>query len=85
MSGYCDECGNTLCLCDENKPNNKFKYGDWVVGEDVVFKIDDIRVYVDSFGYSNHNMDRFFAQKDLVPTGELLVSEIKNHLNKLIG
>lgn len=85
MSGCCNECGNVLCLCDKDKPNNKFKHGDWVVGSDVVFRIDDIRVHGDSFGYSNHNMDGFFAQKDLLLAGELLIREIRDHLNEFVG
>lgn len=65
MSGHCDECGNTLCLCDKNKPNNKFKHGDWVIGENTAFKVDSIKVYGESFGYSGESIDGYFSEDQL--------------------
>jgi hypothetical protein len=83
MSGSCSDCGNVMCICDKDAPNNKFKIGQWVVGKDAIFKIDDIRVYGDSFGYSNHNMDGFFSQKDLIIADSELLLSILRHLTKL--
>lgn len=79
MSGSCKDCGNVMCICDKSKPNNKFKVGQWVVARDVVFKIDDIKVYGETFGYSNHEIDGYFTQKDLVLANTALLLELFKH------
>jgi len=50
------------------KPNNKFRVGQWVLNEQktVIFKVSDIRVYGESFGYGNGEIDGFFSEEDLI-------------------
>ena len=80
MSGSCNDCGNVMCVCDPLKPNNKFKYGDWVVAKETVFKIDNIRVFGDHFGYSGESIDGWYDQEDLTRANTSLLFELfKQH------
>lgn len=51
-----------------NKPNNKFKIGEWVLGEggNTIFRISDIRVVGDSFGYSGDSIDGWWLEEDVI-------------------
>lgn len=63
----------------ENKPNNKFKHGDWVIGENTAFKIDSIKVYGENFGYSGESIDGYFFEEQL----EKADDNLSYQLNKI--
>ena len=68
-----------------NKPNHQFKIGDWVIGKEgnVIFKVQDIRVFGDSFGYSGDDIDGWFSEEDIIgfPIKKPDVEEALAHLN----
>jgi hypothetical protein len=49
----------------ETLANNKFKQGQWVIGNETAFKIDSIKVYGDHFGYSGESIDGYFSEEQL--------------------
>lgn len=80
MSGSCNDCGNVMCVCGSgNTPNNKFKSGQWVVAKELVFKIDNVRVFGDHFGYSGESIDGWYDEKDLMLANTSLLLEISKH------
>jgi hypothetical protein len=68
---------------NQDKPNNKFKYGDWVVCKEAVFKVDNIRVFGDNFGYSGECIDGWTSESELILADSSLLLHILKHISEI--
>jgi len=70
-----------------NKPSNQFKHGDWVIGDSgkVIFKVEDIRVFGESYGYSGDSIDGWWSEHNLIgfPVKQRDIEEALAHLSAM--